>query len=275
MRAALLLAGALALPAAASGRARPRRRRHAGGAAAVLFGAGRGDAARRGDGANGGARPATPSWARRHPKSPRRGLRDFFHRFFDKGAGSARRRIRSRIDGEPAPIGLGSGFIIDPNGTIVTNFHVIEGADEITVVLDDGTELDAELVAVDDKTDIAVLRVEAGRRLPTVAWGDSSTVKVGDWAVAIGNPFGLGASVSVGVISAKGRSINAGPYDDYFQIDAPINRGNSGGPLFDQQGRVIGVNAAIFSPSGGNVGIGFAIPANQARSIVEELLEKA
>ena len=199
------------------------------------------------------------------------GLRDFFRRFFGEDAPlPAPHRV---LPDEAVPGGLGSGFIIGADGTIVTNFHVVEGADDITVILDDGTELEAELVASDDKTDIAVLRVDAGHPLPTVAWGDSSTVKVGDWAVAIGNPFGLGGSVSVGVISAIGRSINAGPYDDYFQIDAPINRGNSGGPLFDQQGRVIGVNAAIFSPSGGNVGIGFAIPSNQARAVVEDLLE--
>ena len=206
-----------------------------------------------------------------------RGLRDFFDRFFGRDGQPG--VPGPSLDPPPgalpreAPVGLGSGFIIDPGGTIVTNYHVIEGADDVTVILDDGTELAAELVASDDKTDIAVLRVDAGRRLPTVAWGDSSTVKVGDWAIAIGNPFGLGGSVSVGVISASGRSINAGPYDDYFQIDAPINRGNSGGPLFDQSGRVIGVNAAIFSPSGGNVGIGFAIPSNQARAVVEDLLD--
>ena len=199
-------------------------------------------------------------------------LRRFFQRFF--GGGDPLRAPHPLPEGdEQGPVSLGSGFIIDPSGIIVTNFHVIEGADEITVTLDDGTELGAELVASDDKTDIAVLRVNAGRRLPTVRWGNSSAVKVGDWAIAIGNPFGLGASVSVGVISGKGRSINAGPYDDYFQIDAPINRGNSGGPLFDQQGRVIGINSAIFSPSGGNVGIGFAIPANQARAVVEALLD--
>jgi serine protease Do len=203
-----------------------------------------------------------------------RGLRDFFDRFFG-GEGQPGMPPPPPLDALPreAPVGLGSGFIIDAKGVIVTNYHVVEGADELTVVLDDGTELEADLVASDDKTDIAVLRVDAGRRLPTVAWGDSSTVKVGDWAIAIGNPFGLGGSVSVGIISASGRNIQSGPYDDYFQIDAPINRGNSGGPLFDQQGRVIGVNAAIFSPSGGNVGIGFAIPSNQARAVVEDLLE--
>ena len=207
------------------------------------------------------------------------GLGDFFDRFFGRGD-----RADPRSDPRPVPppgalphdqtpIGLGSGFIIDPSGVIVTNYHVVDGAGDITAILDDGTELPAQLVASDDKTDIAVLRVDARRLLPTVPWGDSSTVKVGDWAIAIGNPFGLGGSVSVGVISASGRNIRSGPYDDYFQIDAPINRGNSGGPLFDQQGRVIGVNAAIFSPTGGNVGIGFAIPANQARAVVEDLLD--
>ncbi|HET7410924.1 MAG TPA: trypsin-like peptidase domain-containing protein [Paracoccaceae bacterium] len=174
---------------------------------------------------------------------------------------------------EPTPQGLGSGFIIDPSGVIVTNYHVVEDSDDITVELDDGTELKATLVGADDKTDIAVLRVNAGRKLPAVDWGDSDAVDVGDWAIAIGNPFGLGGSVSAGIISARGRNINSGPYDDYFQIDAPINRGNSGGPLFNQRGGVIGVNAAIFSPSGGSVGIGFAIPSNQAREIVAELLE--
>jgi serine protease Do len=203
-----------------------------------------------------------------------RGLRDFFDRFFG-GEGRPGTPHHPPLDALPreSPVGLGSGFVIDAKGVIVTNFHVVEGADDLTVILDDGTELEATLVASDDKTDLAVLRVDAGRRLPTVAWGDSSTVKVGDWAIAIGNPFGLGGSVSVGIISASGRNIQSGPYDDYFQIDAPINRGNSGGPLFDQSGRVIGVNAAIFSPSGGNVGIGFAIPSNQARAVVEDLLD--
>jgi serine protease Do len=166
-------------------------------------------------------------------------LREFLDRFFGR---EGRTGTPEEPSSEPpagalpreVPVGLGSGFIVDPGGVVVTNHHVVEGADELTVILDDGAELPAELVASDDKTDIAVLRIDAGRPLPTVAWGDSSAVKVGDWAVAIGNPFGLGASVSVGIISASGRSIQSGPYDDYFQIDAPINRGNSGGPLFDQ-----------------------------------------
>lgn len=206
------------------------------------------------------------------------GFRDFFERFFGRAPdgqtpeGPVPPGVMPPGE-EGTPEGLGSGFVIDPAGVIVTNNHVVDGSDNITVVLDDGTELKATLVGADDKTDIAVLRVNAGRPLPTVGWGDSDTVKVGDWAVAIGNPFGLGGSVSAGIISARGRNINSGPYDDYFQIDAPINRGNSGGPLFDQLGRVIGVNAAIFSPSGGSVGIGFAIPSNQAREIVAELLD--
>ena len=205
--------------------------------------------------------------------------KDFFERFFGGDAPEGHTPEGPVPPGvmppgqEQTPQGLGSGFIIDPSGVIITNYHVVEESDDITVDLDDGTELKATLIGADDKTDIAVLRVNAGRPLPSVSWGDSDTVSVGDWAIAIGNPFGLGGSVSAGIISARGRNINSGPYDDYFQIDAPINRGNSGGPLFDQRGRVIGVNAAIFSPSGGSVGIGFAIPSNQAREIVSELLE--
>ena len=207
------------------------------------------------------------------------GLRDFFERFFGKNAPEGHTPEGPVPPGvmppgeEQTPEGLGSGFIIDPSGVIVTNNHVVSDSETVTIILDDGTELKADLVATDDKTDLAVLRVNAGRPLPSVAWGDSETVEVGDWALAIGNPFGLGGSVTAGIISARGRNINSGPYDDYFQIDAPINRGNSGGPLFDQLGRVIGVNAAIFSPSGGSVGIGFAIPSNQARQIVAELLD--
>ncbi len=204
--------------------------------------------------------------------------RDFFDRFFGRApdgqtpGGPVPPGVMPPGE-EQTPEGLGSGFIIDPAGVIVTNYHVVEDSEDITVVLDDGTEMKATLVGSDEKTDIAVLRINTGRRLPSVGWGNSDSVKVGDWAIAIGNPFGLGGSVSAGIISARGRNINSGPYDDYFQIDAPINRGNSGGPLFDQLGRVIGVNAAIYSPSGGSVGIGFAIPSNQARDVVAELLE--
>ena len=198
-------------------------------------------------------------------------MREFLERFFGRdpfGQGPQRRQAPGK-----QPMGLGSGFIVDQDGIIVTNNHVIDKADEIIVILQDGRELEAELIGTDPKTDLAVLRVEAGRPLPVVRWGDSDTVEVGDWAIAIGNPFGLGGSVTAGIVSARGRDIKSGPYDDYLQVDAPINRGNSGGPLFDQLGNVIGVNTAIFSPSGGNVGIGFAIPANMAKTIVEDLID--
>ena len=155
----------------------------------------------------------------------------------------------------------------------MTNNHVIDSADRITVVLSNGREYSARLLGTDPRTDLAVLRIRSDDSLPTVPWGDSDAIEVGDWAIAIGNPFGFGGTVTAGIISARGRSINAGPYDDFIQIDAPINKGNSGGPLFDQEGRVIGVNTAIYSPSGGSVGIGFAIPSNQARKIVADLID--
>ncbi len=167
---------------------------------------------------------------------------------------------------------MGSGFIVDPDGYIVTNNHVIEGAGEITVILQDGTRHTATLKGRDPKTDLALLKIETSEELPYVRFGDSEKAKVGDWVVAVGNPFGLGGSVSAGIISARGRDIQSGPYDDYLQIDAPINRGKSGGPLFDASGKVVGVNTAIFSPSGGNVGIGFAIPAALAEPVIAELM---
>ncbi len=166
---------------------------------------------------------------------------------------------------------VGSGFVIDPDGYIVTNNHVIEGAGEITVILHDGTSHPAKVKGRDTKTDLALLKIEASKELPYVRFGDSDKANVGDWVVAVGNPFGLGGSVSAGIISARGRDIQSGPYDDYLQIDAPINRGNSGGPLFDASGKVVGVNTAIFSPSGGSVGIGFAIPATLAEPVIAEL----
>ncbi len=166
---------------------------------------------------------------------------------------------------------LGSGFIIDASGLIVTNNHVIEDADEITVTLNDGTSLPAKLVGRDEKTDLALLRVKAKGPLPAAHFGDSDHARIGDWVIAIGNPFGLGSSVTAGIVSARNRDIAAGPYDDFIQTDAPINRGNSGGPLFDMQGNVVGVNSAIFSPSGGSVGIGFAIPANMAHQVIEQI----
>lgn len=167
---------------------------------------------------------------------------------------------------------LGSGFVIDPQGVIVTNNHVIENADEIEIAFADGLTLNAELVGRDPATDLAVLRVSHSQRLPFVRFGDSDGARVGDWVVAIGNPFGLGNSVSVGVVSARNRDIQSGQYDDFIQTDAAINQGNSGGPLFNLRGDVIGVNSAILSPSGGSVGIGFSIPSNLATTVVDQLL---
>jgi serine protease Do len=187
---------------------------------------------------------------------------EFFQRFFGMpGMGQQ----------EAPPVqGAGSGFIIDVEGYIVTNNHVIDGADEVSVRVLDGREFNATVVGSDDKTDLALLKIEADE-LQSVAFGDSDQMRVGDWVVAIGNPFGLGGTTTAGIVSARGRDIQSGPYDDYLQIDAPINRGNSGGPVFNTDGEVVGVNTAIVSPNGGSVGIGFAIPANQVSEIVAEL----
>ena len=170
--------------------------------------------------------------------------------------------------------GTGSGFVIDAAGFIVTNNHVVDGASRITVKLEDGRELQARLVGRDARTDVALLKVEAGAPLPFVALGDSDLAQPGDWVVAMGNPYGLSGTVTTGVVSATGRDIGAGPYDDFIQVDAPINQGNSGGPLFARDGGVIGVNTAIFSPTGGSVGIGFAVPSNMVKRVVAELREK-
>ena len=158
-------------------------------------------------------------------------------------------------------MGAGSGFIIDPAGVIVTNNHVVGHADKIVVSLSDGRELTAHVVGTDELTDIAVIKVDSTTTLPAVTWGNSQNVDVGDWILAAGNPFGLGSSVSAGIVSARGRDIGAGPFDDFLQIDAPINPGNSGGPTFNMDGQVVAVNTAIVSPTGGSVGIGFAIPS--------------
>ena len=188
-------------------------------------------------------------------------------------------QFQNRKDGE-APEGkapkrrqtsLGSGFIIDKAGYIVTNNHVIEDADQISVILEDDTVLEAKLIGRDEKVDIALLKVEAKKDLPMVSWGNSNQSRVGDWVLAIGNPFGLSGTVTAGIISARSRDIKAGQYDDFIQTDASINRGNSGGPLFNMDGQVIGVNTAIFSPSGGSVGIGFAASANLIRPVLEDL----
>ena len=167
--------------------------------------------------------------------------------------------------------GLGSGFIVDKSGYIVTNNHVIDGANDIKVTLSDGRELTAKLIGTDPQTDLAVIKVEPKGELPSVSFADSDRARVGDWVVAIGSPFGLGGSVTAGIISARGRDIHSGPYDDYLQIDAPINSGNSGGPVINADGKVVGVNTAIYSPNGGNIGIGFAIPAREAERVVSQL----
>src|SRR5215468_10743267 len=180
----------------------------------------------------------------------------------DNGGGDSRPREATS---------LGSGFIIDPSGYIVTNNHVIEGAEEITVRMQDNTEYKAKLIGHDPKTDLALLKIEAPSPLPSVEWGDSDKARIGDWVLAIGNPFGLGGTVTAGILSARQRDINSGPYDDFLQTDASINRGNSGGPMFNMDGQVIGINTAIYSPSGGSIGIGFAIPSSLAKAVVAEL----
>ncbi|CAN7208141.1 DegQ family serine endoprotease [Mesorhizobium amorphae] len=168
---------------------------------------------------------------------------------------------------------LGSGFIVGSDGTIVTNNHVIDGATSIKVTLDDGTELPAKLVGRDAKNDLAVLKVKADKSLPTVKWGDSDKLMPGDQVLAFGNPFGIGTTVTAGIVSARGRDLHSGPFDDFIQIDAPINHGNSGGPLVDVAGNVVGINAAIYSPNGGSVGVGFAIPSDQAEKVVAKLMK--
>jgi serine protease Do len=192
-------------------------------------------------------------------------FQDLFDDYFknrDGGGADSSRKVSS----------LGSGFVIDPAGYIVTNNHVIEGASEIVVNFANGSKLTGKLVGTDTKTDIAVVKVEPKKPLKAVPWGDSRAMRIGDWVMAIGNPFGLGGSVSVGIVSARNRNLNAGPYDNFLQTDAAINRGNSGGPLFNMYGEVIGINTAIYSPSGGgSVGIGFAVPTELAQHVVDQL----
>jgi serine protease Do len=197
-------------------------------------------------------------------------FQDFFDDFFkDRGGpggpGGGSQKVQS----------LGSGFVVDAEeGIVVTNNHVIADADEIEVNFPDGSKLKAELVGKDTKTDIAVLKVDPKlKKLKAVKFGDSNAMRIGDWVMAIGNPFGLGGTVTVGIISARNRDINAGPYDDFIQTDAAINRGNSGGPLFNMHGEVVGINTAIISPSGGSIGIGFSIPSQLALGVVEQLRE--
>ena len=190
---------------------------------------------------------------------------EFFKEFFERRGGEPPPQEKRRQSA------LGSGFIIDSSGYIVTNHHVIADADEITVRLYDDTLLEAELVGSDEKTDLALLKVKSDKPLPATAWGVSAKTRIGDWVIAIGNPFGLGGTVTAGIVSARQRDINSGPYDNFIQTDAAINQGNSGGPMFNLDGDVIGVNTAIFSRSGGSVGIGFAIPSDLAKNVVAQL----
>ncbi|MCZ7657980.1 MAG: Do family serine endopeptidase [Xanthobacteraceae bacterium] len=210
----------------------------------------------------GGQTPQLP------PGSP---FEEFFEEFFKnrRGQGDNQNRERSprRVNS------LGSGFVIDPSGLVVTNNHVISDADEINVVFNDGSKLRAEILGKDQKTDLALLKVVSDKPLKAVKFGDSDRLRLGEWVIAIGNPFSLGGSVSAGIVSARNRDINSGPYDNYIQTDAAINRGNSGGPLFNLDGEVIGVNTAIISPSGGSIGIGFAVPAKTAIGVIQQLRE--
>ncbi|PCI43553.1 MAG: serine protease [Alphaproteobacteria bacterium] len=204
------------------------------------------------------------------PKIP--GMEDFFKRFDRDGGqeegrnknGKERPRTRQRQS-------LGSGFIIDPSGIIITNNHVIDKADVVMIKMYDGREFEAKVIGKDSKLDLAVLKVETDEPLPFVTFGDDAKSRIGDWVLAIGNPYALGGTITAGIISARNRDINSGPYDKYIQTDASINRGNSGGPMFNMSGEVIGINTAIFSPSGGNIGIGFAIPSNQAQHVIAQL----
>ncbi|MEX2628505.1 MAG: DegQ family serine endoprotease [Tistlia sp.] len=213
------------------------------------------------------ARPDGPGLGDVLPEGIPDELEELFREFLER---------RGAPDEAPAPRrrdnALGSGFIVDAEGYIVTNNHVIDGADEISVRLTDNTILPATLVGTDPATDLALLKVETDRQLPATRWGDSDALRIGDWVVAIGNPFGLGGTVTAGIVSARGREIG-GRYDDYLQTDAAINRGNSGGPMFNIDGEVVGINTAIFSPTGGSIGIGFAVPSAIARSVIDSLRE--
>jgi serine protease Do len=200
------------------------------------------------------------------PGSP---FEEFFEEFFKN-----RRGQNGQPNSERSPRrvnSLGSGFVIDPEGLVVTNNHVISDADEVTVVFNDGSKLKAEVIGRDQKTDLALLKVTPDKPLKAVQFGDSDALRLGEWVIAIGNPFSLGGTVTAGIVSARNRDINSGPYDNYIQTDAAINRGNSGGPLFNLEGQVVGVNTAIISPSGGSIGIGFAVPSKTAVAVIDQL----
>ncbi|MGB3899854.1 MAG: Do family serine endopeptidase [Mesorhizobium sp.] len=209
------------------------------------------------------------------PDNPQ--LREFFKQFRgfgdQGGQRNNRRQHRNHRDDQPRPVAQGSGFFVSEDGYVVTNNHVVDEGTAFTVVMNDGKEFDAKLVGTDPRTDLALLKVDSNQKFTYVAFGDDSKARVGDWVVAVGNPFGLGGTVTAGIISARGRDIGAGPYDDFIQIDASVNRGNSGGPTFNLSGEVIGINTAIFSPSGGNVGIAFDIPANTAKEVIGDLMK--
>jgi serine protease Do len=222
-----------------------------------------GPSSRQGPGQNPEARPGPQL----PPGSP---FEEFFEEFFKNRRGQGEnkgpqgpRRVNS----------LGSGFVIDAEGLVVTNNHVIADADEISVVFNDGSKLKAELIGKDSKTDLALLRIKPDKPLKAVKFANSDRLRLGEWVIAIGNPFSLGGSVTAGIVSARNRDINSGPYDNYIQTDAAINRGNSGGPLFNLEGEVVGVNTAIISPSGGSIGIGFAVPSNTAMAVLGQLRE--
>src|SRR5437588_6241476 len=210
---------------------------------------------------------------------------DFLRRFFDQHGGSDQHGGQGQAMPHPfgggpndegsssGRIALGSGFIIDPSGTVVTNNHVVGEAAKVSVTLQDNTKYTAKIVGRDPRTDIAVLKIKADKPLPYVSLGDSNAAQIGDWVIAVGNPFGLGGSVTTGIISARGRDIHAGQFEDFLQIDAPNHRGNSGRPTFNLNGEVIGINTAIYSPNGGSVGIGFAVPSSLAKTVVAQLKE--
>lgn len=206
---------------------------------------------------------------RQFPKVPEgHPLEKFLDEFGERLERRDGRREQRRVP--KFALSQGSGFVVSADGFVVTNNHVVEDAIEVTLIMDDGTEKTAEIIGTDPRTDLALLKIEGVKDLPFVEFAEKE-VRVGDWVVAIGNPFGLGGSVTTGIVSARGRDINSGAYDDYIQIDAAVNRGNSGGPAFNLAGKVVGVNTAIFSPNGGNVGIAFAIPASQVQQIINDL----
>lgn len=206
------------------------------------------------------------------PSFPNSPFDEMLRRFFDQQNPDGQRHAFPQMpEDQSRRIALGSGFIVDPSGYVVTNSHVIGNARKVEVTLQDDSKYAAKIVGRDPKTDLAVLKINADKPLPYVTFGDSAAAQVGDWVMAVGNPFGLGGTVTTGIISARGRDIHSGPFDDFLQIDAPINRGNSGGPTFNLDGQVIGVNTAIYSPNGGSVGIGFAVPSNVAKTVVAQL----